>query len=292
MQMQLKERATPAFEFRFSEKHQKTLKKSVSVTGLGLFTREKSTVTLHPSDAGGIVFMLPGGHTLPALASNVLATPRCTILGNSACKIQTVEHLLSAVRALEIDHACIEVSGSEIPILDGSALSFVELIESVGTDELAGYKSIGVLQTPLFWSCGETTLVALPSEELRISSILHYPQSPLIGTQFFSFNVERERFKSEIAPARTFCLYEEIAPLIENGWLKGGGLDCAVVVKENEILNPEGLRLPNEMVRHKILDFIGDLSLTGFEILAHFHCLRSGHAANVAFAKILMEKTE
>ncbi len=275
----------------FSYRKARTLKSSTSTVGKGLFSGAETTLTLEPADSG-IVFErtdLPGSPQITAHVSNVLSTPRCTILGDSNIKVQTVEHLLSALKAYQIDHIRIKLNGPEVPIFDGSALPFVSLIEGAGVVELDKEAPVLSLSAPVFWSQGEVHLVAIPAEEWRLTYTLYYPQSPLIGCQFYSFSVSTESFKKDIAAARTFCIYEEIAPLIENGSLKGGSLDSALIIRDERILNPEGLRFSNEMVCHKIVDLMGDLSLLGYDLRAHIFAVRSGHAANVAFAKQLME---
>lgn len=275
----------------FAWRKARTLKNSTSFTGKGLYTGVEVTLTLEPSEEG-IVFErtdLPGSPRFTADVDNVLSTPRCTILGVNEVKVQTVEHLLAALKAYQIDHVCIKINGPEVPILDGSALPLVRLIEESGVMELQKEVPILSLPSPVFWSQGEVHLIALPAEEWRLSYTLHYPQSAFIGCQFYSFPVSLEGFKNEIAIARTFCLYEEIVTLIENGSLKGGNLDSALIIQGHRVLNPEGLRMPNEMVRHKILDLIGDLSLLGCDLLAHIIAIRSGHAANCALTKQLKE---
>ena len=208
--------------------------------------------------------------------------------------VQTVEHILSALRAYEIDNALIEISGSEVPIFDGSSSQFVEMIESSGIVEQEKAKRIYRFSSPIFWTQGDVHLVALPSDVYRISYTLHYPDSTAIGCQYYSVVVDQERFKKEIAPCRTFSVYEEIAPMIEKGFIKGGSLENAVIIKENKVVNSGGLRFPDEMVRHKVLDLIGDLSLVPVHFVAHILAIRSGHASNNAFAKELFKhiKTE
>jgi len=272
-------------------KSQQTLARVVSASGIGLFTGEKVTVRLCPAKSGaGIVFQrtdLSHKLLLPARLDFVQQTPRCTILGQNGISIQTVEHILAALRACEIDNALIEVSGPEIPIFDGSAAHFVEMIEKGGIAVLDGVKHCLKITAPIFWTRGDVHIVALPSEEYRISYTLHYPHSKFIGTQFYSFQVTSEGFKKEIAPCRTFSLYEEIAPIIDKGLIKGGSLENAVIIKDGVIVNPEGVRFSEEMVRHKILDMIGDLSLVGMSFSAHIIAIRSGHASNTAFAREL-----
>ncbi len=272
-------------------KKQKTLARGVEASGIGVFTGKEVVIRLLPSQLdAGIVFQrvdLPHRPQFPAALDFVQGTPRCTLIGNaSGDAIQTVEHLLAALRALEIDNVLVEVSGSEIPIFDGSSLQFVRMIQEAGIAEQEGIRHIYSLQTPVYWSQGSIHLVALPSSEYRVSYTLQYEHSPVIGTQFYSSVVERDRFIGEIAPCRTFSVYEEIAPMIEKGLVKGS-LENAVIVKENAIMNPEGLRFSDEMVRHKVLDLIGDLSLVPVLFTAHIIAIRSGHTSNNAFAKAL-----
>lgn len=273
------------------KKKQRTLRGSISAAGIGLFSGEKVSITLSPAGENtGIVFQrvdLPHQPRLPAKSDYVQATPRCTIIGSGKIIVQTVEHLLAAIRAYNIDNVLIEISGGEVPIFDGSSKHFVELIEKAGICELEAEKEFLRLKAPIFWSQGDIHLIALPSDEYRISYTLHYPHSPTIGTQFYTFVLDQERFKNEIASCRTFSIYEEIAPMIDKGLVKGGSLDNAIIIKGGNIINPEGLRFPDEMARHKILDLIGDLSLVP-PFLAHVIAVRSGHSSNNAFAKELL----
>jgi len=273
---------------------QRTLRRSVSLSGEGLFTGQPVQLVMHPANAGhGIVFQrldCPSAAPLRATLHSVKATPRCTILGHDQIQVQTVEHLLSALRAFHIDNALITLTGPEVPIADGSALSFIEMIKKTGIEELTEEKLSKILRAPVFFSQEDTHIIALPAQEFRISYTLHYPHSPLIRSQFYTIAVDEESYEKEIAPCRTFCLYEEIAPLLEKGLIKGGGLESAVIISEDRVLNPEGLRFPDEMVRHKILDLIGDLSLMENPLLAHIIAIRSGHATNVAFARLLQNQ--
>jgi UDP-3-O-[3-hydroxymyristoyl] N-acetylglucosamine deacetylase len=275
-----------------SKRKQRTLAKPVSISGIGLFTGLKMTMRLLPEEENsGICFRrvdIPNSPTLPARAECVRGTPRCTIIGNNGTSIQTVEHVLSALKGCEIDNVVVEVDGPEIPIIDGSSIAFVEMIEESGIAFQKATKHVHRLSTPVFWSKGDVQLVAIPSDEFRISYTLNYPSSNFLRSQFYTFSVTEESYKNEIAPCRTFSLYEETVPLIEQGLIKGGSLENAVVIKGDTVLNPEGLRFPDEMVRHKILDLIGDLSLVGYPFLAHIIAIRSGHFSNTAFAKELI----
>jgi UDP-3-O-[3-hydroxymyristoyl] N-acetylglucosamine deacetylase len=275
------------------QKAQRTLEKSFSLSGVGLFTGEIATLKLCPAEANtGIVFKrmdLPFQPLIPAKLKTLKSVARCTMLSHREASIQTVEHLLAALHAFAINNAVIEISGPEVPILDGSAKLFVEGIEKAKVVEQKEMKCIYRLASSLFWSKEDVHLIALPSEEYRISYTLHYPHSFHIGSQYFSIKVGEETFKKEIAPSRTFSLYEEIAPMIEKGMIKGGSLESGVVVGEKGIMNPEGLRFSDEFVRHKILDLIGDLSLMNLDFVAHIIAIRSGHASNHAFGLELLD---
>jgi UDP-3-O-[3-hydroxymyristoyl] N-acetylglucosamine deacetylase len=274
-----------------TESEQKTVSREVFASGCGLFTGEKVSLRLCPAPPNtGIVFRrvdLPGKPELPAHHSFVRDMPRCTRLANEKMSIVMVEHLLSALRGMGIDNAFVDVEGPEIVAGDGSSQLFVDLLEKAGVQTQGILRKAIRIKEPIYYSDKETHLIALPAEEFRISYTLHYPQSSLLGSQFYTFSLQPDRFKSEIAPCRTFSLYEEILPFIEKGLIKGGGLENALVIKGNEILNPGGARFPDEMVRHKILDLIGDLSLAGAPILGHIISVRSGHASNIALAKMI-----
>ncbi len=272
---------------------QNTLKRSIRFAGIGLFTAEAVTLTIHPASPNtGLVFQrsdLPGKPTMKAELDRVVDTPRCTVLGCEEFTIHTVEHLLSALHSLEIDNAILELTGPEIPILDGSSMGFVEAMceEIVQLDQA---KETHFLRSSVSWSNGKTHLVAIPAESLSVSYTMHFPQSKILGSQYYETQVTPELFAENIAPCRTFCLYEEIAPFLESGMIKGGGLDNAVIIKNDVVINPEGIRFSDEMVRHKILDLIGDLALIPGRFCAHIIAICSGHASNVAFAQELYKQ--
>jgi UDP-3-O-[3-hydroxymyristoyl] N-acetylglucosamine deacetylase len=276
---------------------QKTLCESVSISGKGLFTGEKVKLTMIPADANsGIVFKrtdLNPPVYITAKLDNVISTPRCTIVGHNNVTIKTVEHLLSAISALEIDNLLIEVDGPELPACDGSSIQFVDMIERAKIKNLKASKLIYKLGRIVQFSKAQTHLVAIPSLEFRISNTLNYPHSNFLGSQFYSFKLNSKDYKNNIAPSRTFSLYEEIEPMLKKGLLKGAGLENGVVVKDEKVMNPEGLRFTDEMVRHKILDLLGDLCLIGKSFLAHIIAIRPGHYANIEFAReILNNLTE
>ncbi len=270
---------------------QKTIKNEVHASGVGLFTGVKVSLKILPALPNtGIVFQrvdLPGKPEIPARLSFVREAPRCTRLASEKVSIHMVEHLLSALGGMGIDNARIEVEGPEVLAADGSAKLFVDLIEKAQPEVQKVPRKFLKITKPIYWSEGEVHLIALPCNEFRVSYTLHYPQSPLLRSQFYTISLSPDRFKDEIAPCRTFSLYEEILPFIEKGVIKGGGLENALVIKGDQIMNPEGARFSDEMVRHKILDLIGDLSLVGAPILGHIISVRSGHSSNITFAKMI-----
>ena len=272
--------------------YQKTLKKEVVFSGKGVFEGQQAVVRLIPAPPGtGIIFKrvdLEGKPSIPAQLDFVSPSTRCTKIEQGKAGVLTIEHLMAALYSAGIDNLYVEVDGPEIPILDGSSLLFSQMIQSAGVLEQDQEKTIYKLLEPISWSQGDTHIIAIPSDEYRISYTLHYPHSPYLRSQYYSHVVSSENFLKEIAPSRTFALYEEIEFLLQKGILKeGASLENGVVIKGSEVLNPEGVRFPDEMVRHKILDMIGDLSLIGSSFVAHIIAIKSGHAANHLFGKEL-----
>lgn len=270
---------------------QRTLQKPVEYAGIGLHTGTQVTMRFIPAKEGtGVCFQrvdLPGQPVIPATVEYVCENTRNTTLGMADVRIHTVEHVLAAIRAFNIDNIMIEIDGIEPPVGNGSSDIFVGMIEESGIHEQSGTVPIVKLSQPVYWSEGEIHIVAIPSDHYCISYTLNYPETKLIKSQYFSFALSSDKFKHEIAPCRTFSLYEEVSMLLDRGLIKGASLDNAVVIKDDTILSKGGLYFPDEMVRHKILDMIGDLSLIGFDIQAHIIAIRSGHASNVAFARKL-----
>ncbi len=273
------------------ERKEKTLAKEVTFSGVGIHTGQEVMIRFVPApDGAGIYFKrvdLPGQPIIPASIDHVFDTSRSTNLAIGDVRIYTVEHVLAALRAYEIDNLCIELSALEPPAGNGSSDVFVDMIKQAGIKDLKAKKRVVSLQTPVYHSEGEVHLVAIPSDEYRLSYTLHYPQSKALGSQYFSIALTPESFTKELAPCRTFALYEEISALMDRGLIKGGSLDNAVVVKDEAVISKNGLFFPDEMVRHKVLDMIGDLSLIGITCRAHIIAIRSGHPANFRFAQKL-----
>ncbi len=276
----------------FADSFQNTIKNDVSISGIGLFTGEKVKITIRPAQSdNGIVFKRVDLKDKPLLKADLNLVKEAdwrTLLGFGKSSIQTVEHILSAFAAYNIDNALIEVDGPEIPIFDGSSKVFVDLIEQAKIQKLDRKAKIFVLKEPIYFSEDYIHLIALPSDSYKISFTLHHPKSDFLRSQYFSYIIDSKTYKIEIAPSRTYSIFEEIKPLLDNNLIKGGSLKNAVVIKEDKVMNKDGVRFANEMVRHKILDLMGDLFLIGNRFLAHIIAIRSGHLTNIKFAKKLL----
>ncbi len=265
------------------------LKNDVAFSGPTLFGGGFSSVKIStPKNLKGIYFRRKGStHPLiPASLDSVFKTPRTTILGTQEIQITLVEHLMATLYAYGIKNALVEVDGDEIPIGDGSALHIVEAIENASY-VLIEDRPFLKLPQPEFLESGPQVITAIPSENFKITYVLNYPNQKILAAQTFTFEFSLQHFIKEIAPCRTFAMKAEVDYLIKSGLLKSSTLDCGIVVDEDKILNPDGLRFDNEMARHKILDFLGDFALADLDISMHNIALRSGHQANIEFAKKL-----
>lgn len=257
--------------------------------GVGLHTGRHASVEVTPSRADtGIVFALrapKGGATVdvPALAEHVVETSRATVIGRDGASVSTTEHLLSALFACGVSNARIAVDGPEIPIGDGSASAFVDAVDRVGTIEQSGVRPVLALREPHVWRDGDRMVVALPAPSFRVRFVADF-DAP-IGTQYFDGEVDARAYRDEIAGARTFGYLHEVQALRARGLALGGSLENALVFAPEGPLQP--LRWPDEVVRHKVLDLIGDFALLGawprFEIVA----FKSGHAMHAQATRAL-----
>jgi len=275
---------------------QNTIKTKVSISGIGLFTGKKVKINLLPAkEDHGVIFKridLSDKPIFPAKLDFVKETDRTTFIGIGDKRIQTVEHILSTLAAFGIDNLLIEVDGPEIPVIDGSSLKFAQLIEKNGVQKQNKKAKVLTLNKPVVFTENYINIIALPSEEYRITFTLHHPSNKFLSTQYYSYLVDKKTYIKEISPCRTFSIYEEIKPLLDNNFIKGGSLVNAVIIKDNKIVNSEGIRYPDEMVRHKILDLMGDMFLVGNKFLAHIIAIRSGHLSNIKFAKKFIKDLE
>jgi UDP-3-O-[3-hydroxymyristoyl] N-acetylglucosamine deacetylase len=259
---------------------QRTLKAPVTVTGIGLHSGKEAQVTIRPAAPGrGIVFQRKDvlkAPAIPASFRNVLSTQLATTLGTSAHNsVSTVEHLLAALAGLGVDNAIVEVGGPEIPILDGSSAVFVREIEAAGTVRQLGSRPFLAVRRRVELRMGEKWAVVEPCSRLEIHASIEWDH-PAIGYQEFRFAEGETPFES-IASARTFGFLRDVEALKRMGLVRGGSLESAVVLDDASVLNPEGLRYPDEFVRHKVLDALGDFQLAGIAVRAHFRLHRAGH---------------
>ena len=272
---------------------QRTIKKEVTFSGIGLHTGRFATVKLKPAprDAGITFYRTDKGAIIKANMSAVIDTAFATTVGFEGVKIKTVEHLLAAAAGLGIDNMLIEVDGPEIPILDGSAAGLVGAILEAGIAKQG--KKIPVIRIvkPVVYEDSHARIVALPHDGRRISYYINFSHR-LLGHQELTIDVTEENFIKEISSARTFGFLRDVEMLRANGLAKGGSLDNAVVVSDDGILNASGLRFNDEFVRHKIMDTIGDMSLIGFPIQGHLMLEKAGHTANFKFLKKLIHSVD
>ncbi len=277
---------------------QRTLKNVIRATGVGLHTGEKVYLTLRPApEDTGIVFVrvdLEPAVEIPATTENVVDTTLCTMLGKGAARISTIEHLMSALAGLGVDNCYVEVSAPELPIMDGSAATFVFLIQSAGIEDQKKPKKFIKIKKELRVQCdgeaGEELkwwATLAPFDGFKVSHTIVY-DNPVIKEQHASVNFSTTSFVKEVSRARTFGLMQDFEYLRENNLIQGGSLDNAVVVDDYRILNDDGLRHEDEFVRHKILDAIGDLYVLGYGLIGEFQGYKTGHTQNHLLRELLL----
>ena len=271
---------------------QRTIRDEVSCTGIGLHSGHPVNLTIKPAPADtGINFIRKDVSSQPSIKAtfeNVVDTKLSTTLGSNGLRVSTVEHLMAAFFGLGIDNARVEVDGPEVPIMDGSAAPFVFLLRSAGIREQKSPKRFVVIKRPLEIREGGRSVRINPSKELKISFAIDF-NHPLLRDQSFDLKFSGKDFVKEISRARTFGFLRDIQTLRENGLALGGSLDNAIVIDDFRILNEDGLRYKDEFVRHKILDFIGDLAILGCPVIGHFVVKKSGHALNHLLLKKLIQ---
>ncbi|MFC1668320.1 UDP-3-O-acyl-N-acetylglucosamine deacetylase [Chlamydiota bacterium] len=270
--------------------NQKTIKSSVNYTGIALHTGNKAKITFEPAPQNhGVEFIrtdLEGAPSIFADIEHVRGVTRGTTIGNGAITIHTVEHVLAVLMGFEIDNLIVKMDNNEPPVGDGSVTHFIEMIKRVGLIEQEEKKKFITITSPLWIDKDEVILVALPHESFRISFMLSYKET-IIQDQLFALEITPETFENEISSCRTFCFYNEVEELMNQNLIKGGSLDNAVVVGQDAIFSKEDLRFPDECVRHKILDLLGDLFLLGRPIKGHIIAIKAGHGMNIELAKEL-----
>ena len=272
--------------------YQKTITREVSLHGIGVHSGVKTTLALKPAPAdNGIIFRrvdLPGRPIVRATADAVIGTDHGTTLGIEGGEVRTIEHLMAALSGLGIDNAEVEIDGPEVPMMDGSALPFIKMIRRAGTRELKKPREVISLSRPVYLIESELFLAAFPADKLRISCTIAF-NHPMLRSQYLSRPINPDIFEKEIAPARTFGFYRDALPLLERGLIKGTSLENTVVIGEDNIFSRDGLRFPDECIRHKILDLLGDLSLLGHPIKAMIVAIKPGHDINIKLVKKMRE---
>ena len=299
---------------------QRTVRNSKSCNGIGLHTGVESTITFHPAPEDyGIRFMrsdIKNSPEIKADIDHVVDISRGTTIEEKNVRIHTVEHALAAVTGLQIDNVLIELNSKEPPVMDGSAKDFVDALLDAGPIFQDKKRKVLVIDRAVNYTdyYRDIDIHVIPSDRFRVTFLVEYPL-PALGTQYEAIYNMEEDFAVEVAPARTFCFLSEVEMLREQGLIKGGALDNALVIVDKEIdkneierlrnlfgieedimhgvngvLNGKVLRFKNEPVRHKTLDLIGDLALLGFPIKGHVTAARAGHASNVEFVKKLKKE--
>ena len=276
---------------------QRTLKNIILATGIGLHSGEKVYLTLRPAAVDtGIVFRrmdLDPVVEIPALAKNVGETTMSTTLVKDDVKVDTVEHLLSAMAGLGIDNAYVELSASEVPIMDGSAGPFVFLIQSAGLEEQDAAKKFIRILREVVVEDGEKRATFVPFDGFKVSFEIDFDHPVFEGrTQTASVDFSSTSFVKEVSRARTFGFMRDIEFLRTHNLALGGSVDNAIVVDEDSVLNEDGLRYEDEFVKHKILDAIGDLYLLGKSLIGEFRGYKSGHALNNLLLRTLLEQPD
>lgn len=275
--------------FNWSVQIQQTLRDSVRLSGTGLHSGNQVNMAFLPAPPNtGIRFRrvdLEGKPEIEARIENVVETSRSTTLGKGNIRIHTVEHVLAAFTGLGVDNVIVELDAAEPPIGDGSAREFTRMIQSIGLAPQNERREPVVIQRPIEMQAGESFISAFPHDRLRISCTSADKQGRF--TQFASIEIDPETWDREVAPARTFCFFDEIEVLIRKGLIKGGSLENAVVIRDDAILTTEPLRFQDEFVRHKILDLVGDMTLLGRPVQGHIVAIRPSHTTNCEFVRLL-----
>jgi UDP-3-O-acyl N-acetylglucosamine deacetylase len=267
---------------------QNTLSGKIHYSGIALHTGIRAHLDILPAPVNtGITIVrkdLPDNPSGQAIASNVVDVQRATTIACGTAVVHTVEHVLAALYASQIDNASIEMTGPEPPIADGSSDAYIKLIDEIGIKEQDAEANVCEIDKAIWIEQGESKLLIIPDDDYRISCTVKYGAS-VLDTQYRELKITRDNFRSDLSTARTFCLYEEIEYLMKGNLIKGGSLDNAVVLKDDAIICKDGLRFEDEFVRHKMLDIVGDLSLIACRLKGQIIAIKPGHKINVGLAQ-------
>jgi UDP-3-O-[3-hydroxymyristoyl] N-acetylglucosamine deacetylase len=273
---------------------QRTLEQPGSCSGIGLHSGKAVNLTIKPAPINyGIKFIrtdLQDNPSINAHFNKVVDTSLATVIGSNGCIVSTIEHLMASFAGLSIDNAMVELDAYEVPVMDGSAGPFIDLIKTAGIKEQPAARHFFVIKEPIVLEEDSKKVAVYPADTFKITCSIEFDH-PLIGRQSYEMEISDDVFEAEICRARTFGFLHEVEYMKRYGLARGGSLENAVVIDKHRILNQDGLRYSDEFVRHKILDCLGDFSLLGMPILGHLVVEKSGHAFNHAFLeKFFSEK--
>lgn len=275
-----------------TEPQTRTIAAEMDIEGVGIHSGVDCNVRLFPADAGtGIAFRRPGGPCLPANVSTANADEsirRTVILGEGGLRFEQIEHLMAALAAFGVTDVIVEQQGPEVPFCDGGSRVFMERLRANGFRDTGAPAPVLEITRPIALEADGALMVATPHSGLRLSSFVEFPDT-VVGNAGFTIEIDADTFEKEVAPARTFALARDIDALRQMGLIKGGNLQNAVVFDEQQYHN-EALNFPNEVVRHKIIDLLGDLALLGTHLRGHFWGWRSGHRSHVLFAQKIAQE--
>lgn len=279
--------------FIYDVRLQRTIKNEIQFKGVGLHTGVNSEMCLKPAprDSGIVFYRSDKDSYINANVKSVTDTSYATTLSNGTASVKTVEHILAAAAGLGIDNMVIEINGPEVPAMDGSSIAFVERIINSGVARQASNRPYLKVTKPIVFQEGRAEIALLPYDGMMISYQIDFNHR-ILGHQKMEMEFTADSFRQSIAPARTFGFFKDVETLKSMGLALGGSLDNAIVIDDSGVMNPSGLRFPDEFIRHKVLDFIGDISLSGFPILGHFAINRSGHTANAKFLRHFLQNTD
>ena len=281
--------------FLIAEK-QKTISKSITITGIGLHTGNNVSMTLNPAPPNtGFVFRIKKDKStvfIKAIYSNVHSTELCTLLSDgNGNNISTVEHILSALHGLEIDNVYIDLDSNEVPVCDGSSIIFINSLKKNGFQSQDNFKKFIKIKKVIEVKDNEKIARVSPFDQTMITCNVEYPHK-CIGKQSISLTLTPDLYETQISSARTFGFIRDVDKLKEKGLILGGSLDNAIVLDDEKVLNKDGLRFADEFVRHKVLDFIGDISLAGYKIIGSFYTSHSGHELNLKLLKEIFSSND
>lgn len=276
---------------------QKTVLNDIVITDIGLHSGKPVHMVMRAAPIDhGVKFkrtdMEEGANIIPALYDHVADTRLCTLIGNeNGARVGTIEHLMAAIRACDIDNVLIEIDAAEVPIMDGSSIQFIEAIEKAGLQtQAAPRKAIKILKEVRVVE-GDKDVSLSPSDAPIYAGKIDFPH-PSVGIQEYEFELTQQNFKNDVANCRTFGFLKDVEMMRAAGLALGGSLDNAVVVDDNGVMNPDGLRRPDEFVRHKLLDAVGDLHCAGLPILGAYYGIKGGHDMNNKLLRALFQSPD